>query len=295
LIAGFSNEDFVWFTGNGPSGRSIYTWNGNALQEFDTDPTGVGAIFDYTAFAGGFFYFTPRSANDRELLRTDGSTVTKFDILPGTASSSPDFGTAVTLDDKFIFRATGPKGDELYRADAAGAQLIADINPNGNAFPLTSATPTLFKGELYFLASNPTVGAEIFKTDGTGVDLLADVAPGSAGFSSNFAQNIHLLNSDFFELLDASPKVNRFVSDGQSVWSLNAEVNAHFPGQSFAGLASFGAGLLYFSTTGQVFRITLVPEPTFMAIGCGTVIVASLSIVRRAISRRRPSTTQQLS
>jgi ELWxxDGT repeat protein len=277
-----SPSNALTLIGMGPNGWSLFTWDGVTKRDFDIDPTGVGTSVDVLGYLNGAFYVSRGTpANGREPYRVDETSVTLIDLAPGPASSGPDANTGAVIDGKLIFRATGLNGNELYRVSDSAVELLADINPSGDAFPLSTGVPQKFLDHLYFRASSPQ-GAEIFRTDGTTVSLFADLLPGPASSNGNFAASIRpIAGASLFEMPTDSPQLmNPFVSDGDEVWALTQEVNAQFPGQQFAGMATFEGDLLYFSTTGQVFRISVVPEPT-TAILLGAAGAAMTSRFRR--------------
>ena len=80
-----------------------------------------------------------------------------------------------------LYQAKDPAGAELWRSDAGGTSLVADINPGpGNSYPVFLAVSD---GFAYFSADDGIHGRELWVSDGTagGTRLLADLVPGAQG------------------------------------------------------------------------------------------------------------------
>jgi ELWxxDGT repeat protein len=277
------SSNFLTLTGVGPNGWTIYTSDGVTRREFDVDPSGLGSPVEVVAYLDGAFYATRTTlAHGTELYRIDETSATLFDLAPGSASSNPYGEVASIVNGTLIIPAYGPAGQELYRASGSGVELLADVNPGGDAFPLSIAPLQNFQGELYFRAYSP-LGAEIYKTDGANVTLLADLLPGPGSSNGNFGSTISRIpGSDLISIRTESPApVGPFVSDGDTVWNLTQEVDALFAGQQYAGLAAYQGDLLYFSKSGQVYRISVVPEPLTVHLLLGMSAVFAVRRERR--------------
>ncbi|HSM51545.1 MAG TPA: ELWxxDGT repeat protein, partial [Thermoanaerobaculia bacterium] len=134
---------------------------------------------------GTTLFFRATGPDGTELWKTDGTpggTVQVKDILPGAASSSPNFLTAVPSRSLVYFAANdGTHGIEIWKSDgtAAGTVMVKDVNPVGSSAPLALHR---FGADVLFSALDGTSGREPWITDGTaaGTFRLADVNPGSA-------------------------------------------------------------------------------------------------------------------
>src|SRR5262245_5797505 len=74
------------------------------------------------------------------------------------------------------------------------AQLVADINPTGGAFPSPIYRSQTVVGNLaYFSANDGTTGIELWKTDGTaaGTVLVKDILPGPGNSYPRFLSNVN--------------------------------------------------------------------------------------------------------
>jgi ELWxxDGT repeat protein len=152
-----------------------------------------------------------------ELWRTDGTTAgtTLFkDINVGATGSAPfNFGI---VNDKLVFRATGDAatGAEVWVSDgtAAGTVLLKDINLTA-ATGSTMSAPTLFKGKLYFTATD-SAGAEVWTSDGTatGTTRLKDVNLGRGGSAPTFYTVAG--NNMYFRAFDSLSGTEIWKTDG---------------------------------------------------------------------------------
>lgn len=293
----YSDGTFLTLTGRGPNGWSIYTWDGTSLSEFDAYPGGDGSLPGIIHYLDGSFYFMGNNGTTGfEPYRTNGTSGEVFDLAPGPTSSNPDYDTAAVVNGAVIFRATGPAGNELYRADASGITLLADIHPTGDAFPLTVGTPQEYEGELYFRASTPGTGAEIYKTDGNTVTLLADIVSGPMSSNGNFVDGLRFftdfplpwLSVDFMPSQSGGDEV--FLTDGDEVVSVDDAIASLAGIQERAGITGYDGDLLFFTTSGRVFRVSLVPEASSsLLLGGGLIALARAA---RGRLRRKASSTR---
>jgi ELWxxDGT repeat protein len=121
-------------------------------------------------------YFTATAASNADrnyLFKTDGQSLTQFDVDPGLVGSlNLNF---FEFKDLLYFRANGEAGTELYRTDGSTLTLF-DLNPG----PMGSGPRNFFEfgGELYFGASHVTddyvYTSYLYKTDGTTIRQVAN-------------------------------------------------------------------------------------------------------------------------
>ncbi len=146
---------------------------------------------DFIKYRHLVFFRADDGIHGAELWRTDGTgsgTTLVADLNPGPTGSLPEypmvahFRAADGAQEKslLVFDADdGTHGFELFRSDGTerGTNLIKDINPSGDSFPLGE---TNFAGRVYFSADDGVHGNELWVTDGTneGTRLLADLNPG---------------------------------------------------------------------------------------------------------------------
>jgi ELWxxDGT repeat protein len=168
-------------------GRELWKTDGTAFWEMtgSSDPHFTEASSDPTELTlfNGELYFaaysdhSASSPRDRELWKTDGTTVTRVaDINPGViASSNPD-GLTV-FNGELYFAATSANGRELWKTDGITTNEVANIAPGPNR----SSNPgefIIFNGDLYFAAEQPDdEGRELWRVVGvpepSGILLLA--------------------------------------------------------------------------------------------------------------------------
>jgi ELWxxDGT repeat protein len=272
------NDEVLTLSGLGPQGWVIYTWDGSTAEEFFVGPIGNGSGPHVLGSFDGGIYYGWQGPNGDELYFTDGSTTTEYDILPGPDSSSPDIGTAKSVNGVVVFQAIGPKGKELYRVSNRTVELLADINPTGDAFPFTAGFGAVYKDELYFRAASPSTGSEIFKTDGETVSLVADAIPGPRTSNGNYQDQVYVIGdfplavfSVFFQGTVGGEEL--FATDGGSFVSIDAVVGLGSQGnRPSAGTITYGRDLLYFAESGEVYRVSVVPEPATLALFVASVV-----------------------
>ncbi len=139
-------------------------------------------------------------------------------------------------------------GEELWRQDASGPVLVADIYPG----PI-GASPSRFfhmRGLTYFTALDAQHGVELWRTDGTsrGTFLLKDVYPGTKGSDiRTFAEYNGWL---FFAANDGVHGLELWRSDGTPEGTeLVRDIVLGSGNGGPSGFTVFG-GKLYFLTTG---------------------------------------------
>ena len=188
--------------------RSDGTANGTLLiKSFDlTTASQVMPITNFasagsqriTSVVGDVLYFSGYDAvNGSELWKSDGTpagTVLIKDIRAGSSSSSPQ--SFCKVGSKILFTAADKFGyGDLWQTDGteAGTFVLKDFSPNNNAFGTSSGIGSaLYKGKMYFYASESATGTEVWSSDGTeaGTKILIDANPGAASSLPGTGQSI---------------------------------------------------------------------------------------------------------
>ncbi len=201
--------------------------------------------------------FSATDSNGTELWKSDGTasgTALVKDIYPGTLGSSPE--NIRGLGDVAVFTATGPngEGEELWVTDgtAAGTALLRDIYPGANSSQIRPLY--VYKGRLFFSATDGIHGREMWVTDGTpqGTAILLDFNPG-AGDSNPFGiisvgDSVYFGDS-YFDVQTLTSVTKLLKTDGTSAGTAEFSTN---------GLQYAGTGLEYFR--GRLFFSVLDPQ-----------------------------------
>lgn len=231
-------QDWVLFTatdglGAGTTGRELWRSDGSGdgtVRVADLR-TGVASSDprSLTLFKDQIYFFANRDGVGRELMRTDGTTVTTVrDIASGAADGiSTAFesmavlgaGTAAKL--YFSARVDGLTGggQELWVSDGseAGTVRVKDINPGAagsNPRFITAAGSFV-----YFSATNGTNGIELWRSNGTdsGTLMVRDIA--ANGSASSSPEDLTSSNGRIFFTADDG-------TNGRQLWvSLGAAVS----------------------------------------------------------------------
>ncbi|MBE7507163.1 MAG: thrombospondin type 3 repeat-containing protein [Planctomycetia bacterium] len=142
--------------------------------------------YEFTSWGGDVYFVATSSTTSyqRLLWKTDGTEPGTMVVLPYALSAyiiSP-YSLFPTSDALYFVGWVRRQGEinngwELCRTDgtAAGTQMVKDIYPGtSNSFPHEF---TWYDGQLFFVASNSTVGEELWKTDGTelGTVVVKDI------------------------------------------------------------------------------------------------------------------------
>lgn len=172
--------------------KSDGTQNGTMLvADIDASGPGSGSFPQFLTNVNGTLFFSAfEQSTGVELYKSDG-TLTELvaDISPGLLSSSP---TRLTnLNGSLIFSASdGMNGTELWRSNGTDATttMVFDINPGPSGgleidFMEFFARLTVVGTNVFFSATDDSLGAELWRSDGTtpGTMLVRDIRPGAIG------------------------------------------------------------------------------------------------------------------
>ena len=169
--------------------------------------------------AGGTVFFTAQTTDEgRELWTTDGTaagTQLLADVYAGSGEFTNGFNLVSLGDALYLIGFTPDTGFELFRADADGVSLVADIfagETNSNPQELRAVGDSL-----YFSAATATFGSELYSSDGTaaGTQRILDLHPGEG--SSNPSQMTEVGGRLFFIANDGA--------SGYEVWRLGQPVS----------------------------------------------------------------------
>jgi ELWxxDGT repeat protein len=168
--------DRLLVPGGGPNGLTLFALDqaGNLTQQFEffSDWRAQGAIV-FHQFRGEA-YFQAVGEDGPELYKTDGTTITQFNIVPDHSERGGALMyNAVELGDALYFTALTTEGWELVKTDGVTATVL-DINPGtADSWPRDLQ---LIDDQLVFRARGPH-GPAVYSTDGDLVQELARLTP----------------------------------------------------------------------------------------------------------------------
>lgn len=241
-----------------------------------------------TPFGGGLF-FSATGRDGERLYKTDGETVTKFDIGPGSGRHYPAWLTP--FQGELFFNGRHPDGTgppKLFKTD--GKRVVEIPEPNPGEFPYAQPeflTPV--GDEMFFRSAG---WRRLFKTDGEtvtdlGIKLVLHL------HSMRFLRPLLVPLGN--ELLYAGLGPNGwelFRTDGMTVTQA-FDIN---PGKADSNPEWLTAldGQLFFAATGlhgrELFKV--IPEPaSSLLLGVGLLFVVTLQVcikLGRARSHPRP-------
>ena len=243
----FSADDGVngtelWYSTGTSSGTGLFA---------DINPTDGSAPAELTAVNGLLFFTADDGTHGRELWMTDGSSADMVaDLTPGADSSSL-FNLAAAGNLLYFINWDSVHGYELWKSDGteAGTQLVKDINPTSDSFPLGF---TEFNGQVFFIADDGTLGYELWKSDGTeaGTVLVKEINPAGSGFDTLAGFHPVIMNNElFFSALDDVNGSALWKSDGTGAGTVLVSRAAW----EFNGLTASG-NLLFFNGAGAQGR-----------------------------------------
>jgi ELWxxDGT repeat protein len=182
------NDGVLYVTDGTPAGTFKLT--ATSAPAVSPLPYGIDSSSGQALVVNHVLYFVGyESASGEELWKTDGTaagTALVKDIYEGSSGSNIAYMTE--MGGKLYFSAEGYTGStstgyELWVSDgtAAGTKPVGDIN---SASQGSFDWITTCNGQLFFAATNPTVGNELWVSDGdptnaTGTMLVKDIEPGT--------------------------------------------------------------------------------------------------------------------
>jgi ELWxxDGT repeat protein len=136
------------------------------------------------------FFAATDEINGTELWRSDGTvtgTTLVKDIVPGNASSNPNYLTNVSDRLYFTASADGIIG-ELWSSNQTGVLRPLRLALGSNPLNFTDV-----KGTVFFLALDPSHGQELWRSNGAtaGTALVKDINPGPANSSPEYLTNVN--------------------------------------------------------------------------------------------------------
>jgi ELWxxDGT repeat protein len=180
--------DSVLFRASEPvAGSELWRFpvaGGGAELVANINLAGGSAPLELTPVGNTLFFIADDGIVGRELWRSDGIPGGDYQLVDDFDNAATDSGvTGLTAFGSHVYMSVegDGNGDELWRADASGAEIVRDINPIGDSNP-QNLTPV---GEwLYFTATNGSDGRELWRSDGVpgGItEMVADIDPAGSG------------------------------------------------------------------------------------------------------------------
>lgn len=268
--------DHVYFRANEPvAGSELWrmpTSGASAELVANVAPAGSSSPLQLVPADGNLFFTAEEPTVGRELWRTTGQPG-NFTLVDDYDSGATDsgIGPIVAFGNAVYFPVEGNSaGVELWQADAAGTQMVADINPAGDSEP-SFQTPV---GQwLYFFAIGPGNGNELWRSDGVPggtTELVKDINP--TGSSPCAIPSVTVLADEIFFCAHDNVSGNElWRSDGTAAGTtMVADINPGGASSSPSGMVVHG-DTLYFSaddgTTGsELWAIdTGAPDTTLVS------------------------------
>ena len=197
--------------------------------------------------------------NGNEFWKSDGTaagTVLVKNINPGSGGSFPN--AFCVVGSKIIFTANDGLSSDLWQTDGteAGTVKLKDYSPGDNTFGTSGERGSaLYKGKMYFYASESTTGTEVWSTDGTeaGTTLLIDANPAAASSIPTIQQSLTFLQDSnflyFVTRANTTAPYHVWRTDGTTTGTiqLTTAANAIYNSNGVAGLGSYAtANGIYF-------------------------------------------------
>jgi ELWxxDGT repeat protein len=203
--------------------------------------SGGGLEFKEPWRIGNQLFFRSTSSIGSEIYRTDGNSVTEYDLNPGPGPDSVPTWFHIWRNTLYFNAFSNALGWELYSTSGDTPTLVADIVPGPVSSSAGHGAGYAELGDhLYFFA-----GAQgnygLYRTSGIGAEFVAP--------SSNDAPHIfNLINGSLIFVGNGANGEEFYRTDGQTVSQL-ADVNPGPAGSNPQSLYEF-AGNLYFHATG---------------------------------------------
>jgi ELWxxDGT repeat protein len=270
-----SFNGFLYFSADdGVNGRELWRSDGTdagTVRIFNSFGLNDGSSpRDLTVVGDSLFFVATDETRGDELFRltiVNGvEKIVRFDINPGSDSSSPLELTDVEGVLYFSADRGRNQGRELFRFDPAnpGIVQVDDINP-GNE----SSNPSdfvAFNGTVYFAANAGTgLGTELYKLD-PDTDQAVRVDDIASGSPSSSPKDLVVFNNSLFFSADADDGRGRELfqlttnTQGLEVAQRVADINSGLDSSEPQDLYVFDDGLFFSATDGvrgrELFRLT---------------------------------------
>jgi ELWxxDGT repeat protein len=146
---------------------------GSVTRRFDFHSHESRSAVIFHKFQGEAF-FEATGPDGRDLYKTDGETLTKFEIVPDDkANGGIAMWNAVEFRGELYFAASTSAGGELVKTDGVQTTTF-DLNPgSGDSWP----TDLQIVGDQLVFQARGADGYSIYSTDGTAITKIADLTP----------------------------------------------------------------------------------------------------------------------
>jgi ELWxxDGT repeat protein len=208
-------------------GNELWRYDGtNTLRVADINPDANDTIKSNPASSfpseltvlGNQLFFSANSSSTKpnyEPWRFDGTNAFQVaNIHPDSGSDFSSYPTGFTPFNGFVYFMAddGSHGYELWRANASGATLVADINSGNESSSSYPQGFTVFSNKLFFEAFTSNFGYELWATDGTSTTRITDLNPGNA---SSYPTHLTVYNNAlYFQATDGTNGYELWKYDG---------------------------------------------------------------------------------
>ena len=262
-VSGFSTARYELWKSDGTTNGTVL------LKSFDVTTTSqILPIASFTSrtsqriinVVGDVLYFAGYDAiNGNEIWKSDGTpggTLLIKNIRPGNAGSFPQ--AFCKIGSKILFTAYDGVSADLWQTDGteAGTTVLKDFSPGNNQFGASGERGVaLYKGRMYFYASESASGTEVWSTDGTeaGTNLLIDANPGAEGSIPSIQQSLTFIQDSnylyFVTRANTSSPYHVWRTDGTAAGTiqLTTAANAVYNSNGISSLGSYAtANGIYF-------------------------------------------------
>lgn len=191
---------------------------------------------------GNQLFFRSASSNGSEFYRTDGSSVTEYDLNPGPGPSSVPTWFHLWRNTLYLDAFSNALGWELYSTSGGTPTLVADIVPGPGSSSAGGGGGYAELGDyLYFFAATPQGSFGLYRTSGTGVEYVAPT-------SNNAPHIFNTINGALIFVGNGVDGEEFYRTDGNTISQL-ADVNPGPAGSNPQSLFQYGNSL-YFHATG---------------------------------------------
>ena len=248
------------------------------LKSFDVTTTSqIMPISNFTSrtsqlvinVVGDVLYFAGYDAvNGNEFWKSDGTaagTTLVKNMRPGSSSSFPN--AFCRVGSKIVFTAFDGVSADLWQTDGTegGTIKLKDFSPGNNAFGTSGERGSaLYKGKMYFYASESATGTEVWSTDGTeaGTNLLVDANPGAAGSIPSIQQSLTFIQDSnylyFVTRANTNSPYHVWRTDGTTPGTiqLTTAANAVYNSNGISSLGSYATanGIYYVGYSDSLYK-----------------------------------------